>query len=118
MIAKFDHIFEQLLEIDIEIKGKININVRLTFVHTSFSFCTKIIHTLIHIFYTKIIHISILGYKNFKLVEDSLNRGLCRWLGVGVMYTQILVIDGQQIIDIDMSDTKFNFFLKISNLIL
>ena len=102
MIAKFDHIFEQLLEIDIEIKGKININVRLTFVHTSFSFCTKIIHTLIHIFYTKIIHISILGYKNFKLVEDSL----------------ILVIDGQQIIDIDMSDTKFNFFKKISNLIL
>lgn len=102
MIAKFDHIFEQLLEIDIEIKGKININVRQTFVHTSFSFCTKIIHTLIHIFYTKIIHISILGYKNFKLVEDSL----------------ILVIDGQQIIDIDMSDTKFNFFKKISNLIL
>lgn len=102
MIAKFDHIFEQLLEMDIEIKGKININVRQTFVHTSFSFCTKIIHTLIHIFYTKIIHISILGYKNFKLVEDSL----------------ILVIDGQQIIDIDMSDTKFNFFKKISNLIL
>ena len=102
MIAKFDHIFEQLLEIDIEIKGKININVRQTFVHTSFSFCTKIIHTLIHIFYTKIIHISILVYNNFKLVEDSL----------------ILVIDGQQIIDIDMSDTKFNFFKKISNLIL
>ena len=69
---------------------------------SAFSFCTKIIHTLIHIFYTKIIHISILGYKNFKLVEDSL----------------ILVIDGQQIIDIDMSDTKFNFFKKISNLIL